>query len=105
MGGPTLEMRVSVNDLVATFAIEYKSRLRNEEAKTMLNRRTFVAAFAMTFTAARTFAQQPQPTTGDASLKDTLVFGLRPRQPSDYQFVDLVAARVDDKTLPLELVI
>jgi hypothetical protein len=71
----------------------------------MLNRRIFMAASALTLTATGAFAQQPQPTTGEASLKDTLIFGLRPRQPSDYDFVEVVAARVDDKTLPLDLVI
>ncbi len=52
-----------------------------------------------------TTVQAEDPDIGDASLKETLVFGLKPRLPSEYAFIDLVVARVEAKTLPLELVI
>ena len=69
-----------------------------------MNRRFFFAMAAAGL-AATARAQQPAPVTGDASLKETLTFGLRPRLPADYAFIDVVIARVDNKTLPLELVI
>jgi hypothetical protein len=45
------------------------------------------------------------PTTGDADLKETLLFGLRPRTPAEEQFIDYVVAKVDAGQLPLTLVI
>jgi hypothetical protein len=67
-----------------------------------MQRRIFLTMAAAGL-AAPIFAQQPG--TGEGTLKDTLVFGLRPRQPADYAFIDTVIAKVDDKTLPLDLVI
>jgi hypothetical protein len=50
-------------------------------------------------------AQQPPPTTGSANLKDTLLFGLRPRTPTEQAFIDTVVAKVNAGQLPLEMVI
>ena len=73
----------------------------------MVLRRSWLAGIIATIAlaATRTPAQSPQPTTGDASLKETLVYGLRPRTPADKEFIELVVTRVEAKTLPLELVI
>jgi hypothetical protein len=65
-------------------------------------RRSFLVLTAVGLTAPA-FAQQPS--TGEGSLRDTLVFGLRPRQPADYAFIDVVLAKVDDRSLPLDVVI
>ena len=48
---------------------------------------------------------QPPPTTGDASLKETLLYGLRPRTPEDEAFIDMVVAKTEAKVLPLDLVV
>lgn len=73
----------------------------------MLARRSFALGLLalMAGWGSSSLAQSPQPTTGDASLKETLVYGLRPRTPADKEFIELVVARVEAKTLPLELVI
>ena len=49
--------------------------------------------------------QQSSPSTGDVSLKDTLLFGLRPRTPAEKAFINTVVAKVTVGALPLELVI
>jgi hypothetical protein len=67
-----------------------------------MDRRSFLATAAAVGLTSNALAQQPS--TGDASLKETLTFGLRPRQPADNAFIDVVIARVENKTLPLELV-
>lgn len=48
---------------------------------------------------------EDSPSTGDANLKETLTFGLKPRLPTEYEFIDLVITKVDAGVLPLELVI
>ncbi len=55
--------------------------------------------------AAVSLAQQSPPTTGSASLRETLVFGLRPRTPGDEAFIDLVLLKTEMKVLPLDLVV
>ena len=69
-----------------------------------MQRRIFLALAAIAL-GTPLLAQQAPPSTGNASLKDTLVLGLRPRLPADYAFIDAVVAGVEAKTLPIELVI
>ena len=72
----------------------------------MLARRWFV--FGIVAVGSASFAAQAQaedPPTGNASLQETLVFGLRPRTPTDEAFITMVVAKTEAKVLPLELVI
>lgn len=50
-------------------------------------------------------AQSVKPKTGDASLKETLLFGLKPRTPREQEFIDTVVAKVNSGALPVETVI
>jgi hypothetical protein len=75
----------------------------------MLSRRrllvTSTIAAAACLSARSIRAQQPQPSTGDANLRDTLLFGLKPRTPAEQAFIDTVVAKVNAKVLPLDVVI
>lgn len=74
----------------------------------MLSRRQWMIGWALTslgFAAAAAEAQQPAPTTGDASLKETLLYGLKPRTPTEEDFIDAVVTKVEAKQLPLPLVV
>lgn len=64
-----------------------------------------VAAAQMLAAVGQSQDPQPPPTTGDASLKETLMYGLRPRTPDDEAFIDMVVAKTDAKVLPLDLVV
>ena len=63
----------------------------------------FIGALASPWVA--TVSAEDPPSTGDANLKETLTFGLKPRLPTEYEFIDLVITKVDAGVLPLELVI
>ena len=71
----------------------------------MLSRRWFLTFVPCVLSALVTQRAAADPLTGDANLRETLVFGLRPRLPAESAFIDLVVAKVENKTLPLELVI
>ena len=72
----------------------------------MLARRWFIfgiVAFGHASFAAHSQAEDPP--TGNASLQETLVYGLRPRTPADEAFIQMVVEKTNAKVLPLELVI
>lgn len=74
----------------------------------MLARRAFVVGLGVVLTPAFTRqsqCQQAPPQTGEASLRETLIYGLRPRTPTDEAFIDMVVAKTEARVLPLELVV
>ena len=71
----------------------------------MLSRRWFLTFVPCVLAALVTQRAAADPVTGDADLRETLIFGLRPRLPSETAFIEMVVTKVENKTLPLELVI
>lgn len=62
--------------------------------------------FGMCGAALLVIADEPVAQAADrANLKETLVFGLRPRTPAEDAFVDVVVLKVHAGALPLEMVI
>ena len=49
-------------------------------------------------------AQEPEP-RGVATLKETLRFGLKARRPVEFEFIDLVVQKVEQKLLPRDMVL
>jgi hypothetical protein len=75
-------------------------------ATAMPSRRSFFGALLCCGAVnALSLCSAQEPSTGNASLKETLVFGLRPRTPDDTAFIEMVVGRVEARTLPLTLVI
>jgi len=49
-------------------------------------------------------AQEPEP-RGVATLTETLRFGLKARRPVEFEFIDLVVQKVEQKLLPRDMVL
>ncbi len=71
-----------------------------------MNRRSWFGKFLLALTAlplARLAVSQEQPRVAD--LNETLRFGLKCRRPIEFEFVDLVVQKVENKELPRALVL
>jgi hypothetical protein len=72
-----------------------------------MNRRTWLSKLLFSFAslplARLVAAQEPPPRVAD--LNETLRFGLKCRRPVEFEFVDLVVQKVDDKELPRAVVL
>jgi hypothetical protein len=71
----------------------------------MLSRRWFLKFVPCVLAVLVTQRAAADPDTGDANLRETLVFGLRPRLPAETEFIEMVVTKVEQQVLPLELVI
>jgi hypothetical protein len=86
--------------------MDYKSPPRTLlEGTAMSTRRWFLSIVTLGLFSVLSRPALAGPQVGDANLRETLVFGLKPRLPEENAFIDLVLLRVDQKVLPLDLVI
>jgi len=71
-----------------------------------MNRRTWIRTLAAVIGSLQfcglTFSQEPR---GVATLTEQLRFGLKARRPLEFEFIDLVVDKVDQKLLPRDMVL
>lgn len=72
-----------------------------------MHRRSWIGLLAATLCSllvAVVACSQEEP-RGVATLKDTLRFGLKARRPVEFEFIDLVVSKVEQKLLPRDMVL
>ncbi len=72
-----------------------------------MHRRTWIRtlAFALGSLSLRSFARSQEEPRGVATLTDQLRFGLKARRPVEFEFIDLVVDKVEQKLLPRDMVL
>ncbi|MCI0358130.1 MAG: hypothetical protein L0211_06590 [Planctomycetaceae bacterium] len=72
-----------------------------------MHRRTWMRslAFALCSLSIEGLAHSQEEPRGVATLTETLRFGLKARRPVEFEFIDLVVQKVEQKLLPRDMVL
>jgi hypothetical protein len=72
-----------------------------------MNRRTWIRSLALALGSLSIagLARSEDEPRGVATLKETLRFGLKARRPVEFEFIDLVVQKVEQKLLPRDMVL